>query len=169
MSLRRGKRFLARHQGICRAFIRRKQELSEIFREAGLVQILGLGETRRLLSHYWTEMTMKGSISIGDAREISGKRLRLGIWLSVIFATKGDIGSMNATLRKGVEVNSRVGNTGSRIRITPEGKAIYSTKMVIMEMLLRGFSDLLVGYKAGWMETGSKGRVCNVGVIKWEE
>ena len=114
-------------------------------------------------------MAMKEIISIGDAREIIRKSIVMGIWSNVIFVTKGDIESMNATLRKGVEVNSRVGNTGSRIRITPEGKAICSTEMIIMEMLLIGFSDLLVGDKAGWMETGSKGRVCNVGVIKWEE
>ena len=75
---------------------------------------------------------MKSSISVGDAREIIRERIAMGIWLSVIFATKGDIGSMNTTLRKGVEVNSRVGNTGSRIQTTPEGKSICSTEMVIM-------------------------------------
>ena len=114
-------------------------------------------------------MAVKGSISVGDAREIIRERFVMGIFSNVIFVTKGDIGSMNVTLRKRVEVNSRVGNSGSRIRITPEGKAICRTEMVIMEMLLRGFNDLLLGDKAGWMETGSKGRVCNVGIIKWEE
>ena len=152
-------------------FFRRKQELSEIFREVGLVQILDLGETRSLLSHYWTEMAMKVSIYVGDAGEIIPERIVRESWLNVIFATRRDIGSMNATSRKGARVNSRVGNTGSRIRITPEGKSTCSTKMVmvIMEILLRGFNDLLVGDKAGCMETRSKGQVCNVGVIKWEE
>ena len=88
-----------------------------------------------------------------------------GIWLSVIFATKGDIGSMNATLRKGVEVNSRVGNTGSRIQTTPEGKSICSTEMVIMVMRLKGFFDLLMEDK-----TGLKNQECQtVGVTLGEE
>ena len=66
-------------------------------------------------NHYWTEIAMKGIISVGDAGEIIRERIVMGILENVIFATKGDIGSMNATLRKGVEVNSRVGNTGCRI------------------------------------------------------
>ena len=105
----------ARHQEVRRTFTRRKLEVLEIFREVGLVQILGLGETRSLLSHYRTEMAIKGSISVGDVGETILGRIVMGIWLNVIFATRRDIGSMNATSRKGVGVNSRVGSTGSKI------------------------------------------------------
>ena len=83
----------AKHQEVRRTFTKRKVELLEIFREVGLVQILGLGETRSLLSHYWTEMAIKGNISIGDAGETILERIVMGIWLNVIFATRRDIGS----------------------------------------------------------------------------
>ena len=64
---------------------------------------------------------------------------------------------MNATARREVEINSWVGDTGCRIQTTPEDKSINSTRMVIVVMLVKGPNDLLMGDKAGWMETGLKG------------
>ena len=73
---------------------------------------------------------------------------------------------MNATQRREVKINSRVDNTGNRIQTTSEDKSISTTRMVIMVMLIKGLSDLLMGNKAGWMETGLKGQECHVGATK---
>ena len=96
MSLRRGERFLARRRRTCRAFIIRKQEISKIFREAGLVQILGLEKKLSLRSHYWIKMEMRGITSVGGARKTIREKIVTEIWLSVIFVTKEAIESMNA-------------------------------------------------------------------------
>ena len=50
---------------------------------------------------------------------------------------------------KRVEVNSRVGSTGKIIQTTPAVKSADSTGMEIVVMLVKGFSDLLMGDKAG--------------------
>ena len=66
------------------------------------MQILDLREKQNLLSHYWIEMAMKGSNSVGGARQTILRRIVKGIWLSAISSTKEDIGSECYT-KKGSE------------------------------------------------------------------